>query len=55
MHPLLRDKGYRELSLWTNDMLETARAIYVKAGFRLVSEEGHRMFGPEAKRPELGA
>ncbi|RXT23917.1 MarR family transcriptional regulator [Rhizobium leguminosarum] len=43
-----RQKGYRELSLWTNDMLETARAIYVKAGFRLVSEERHRMFGPEA-------
>ncbi|MGO8462646.1 GNAT family N-acetyltransferase, partial [Rhizobium ruizarguesonis] len=43
-----RDKVYRELSLCTNDMLETARAIYVKAGFRLVSEDGHRMFGPEA-------
>ncbi|ACE91855.1 MarR family transcriptional regulator protein [Rhizobium phaseoli] len=43
-----RQKGYRELSLWTNDMLETARAIYIKAGFRLVSEERHRMFGPEA-------
>ncbi|OWV85408.1 MarR family transcriptional regulator [Rhizobium sp. R635] len=43
-----RQKGYRELSLWTNDMLETARAIYLKAGFRLVSEERHKMFGPEA-------
>ncbi|WP_163882077.1 bifunctional helix-turn-helix transcriptional regulator/GNAT family N-acetyltransferase [Rhizobium laguerreae] len=43
-----REKGYRELSLWTNDMLETARAIYVKAGFRLVSEERHCMFGPQA-------
>ncbi|MBY5339740.1 MarR family transcriptional regulator [Rhizobium leguminosarum bv. viciae] len=43
-----RQKGYRELSLWTNDMLETARAIYVKTGFRLVSKERHRMFGPEA-------
>ncbi|SCB57444.1 DNA-binding transcriptional regulator, MarR family [Rhizobium aethiopicum] len=43
-----RQKGYRELSLWTNDMLDTARAIYVKSGFRLVSEERHRMFGPEA-------
>jgi hypothetical protein len=29
-------------------MLETARVIYIKAGFRLVSEERHRMFGPEA-------
>lgn len=43
-----RQKGYRELSLWTNDMLDTARAIYLKAGFRLVAEERHRMFGPEA-------
>jgi hypothetical protein len=43
-----RSKGYRQISLWTNDFLHTARAIYQKAGFRLVSEERHRMFGPEA-------
>ncbi|MBY3594934.1 bifunctional helix-turn-helix transcriptional regulator/GNAT family N-acetyltransferase [Rhizobium bangladeshense] len=43
-----RQKGYRQLSLWTNDMLDTARAIYIKAGFELVSEERHSMFGPEA-------
>lgn len=43
-----RRKGYRQISLWTNDFLHTARAIYQKAGFRLVSEERHRMFGPEA-------
>lgn len=42
-----RDAGYRQLSLWTNDILDAARAIYIKAGFRLVSEEKHRMFGPE--------
>jgi len=42
-----RTKGYRQISLWTNDVLHPARAIYVKAGFRLVSEERHRMFGPE--------
>jgi DNA-binding MarR family transcriptional regulator/GNAT superfamily N-acetyltransferase len=40
-------KGYRQLSLWTNDILDVARKIYVKSGFRLVSEERHRMFGPE--------
>jgi len=40
-------KGYRQISLWTNDVLHPARAIYMKAGFRLVSEERHRMFGPE--------
>ena len=42
-----RNTGYRQLSLWTNDILDTARGIYVQAGFRLVSEEKHRMFGPE--------
>ncbi|CAN7322820.1 bifunctional helix-turn-helix transcriptional regulator/GNAT family N-acetyltransferase [Rhizobium rhizogenes] len=42
-----RDASYRQLSLWTNDILDAARAIYIKAGFRLVSEEKHRMFGPE--------
>ncbi|MDM9644568.1 helix-turn-helix domain-containing GNAT family N-acetyltransferase [Rhizobium sp. S163] len=42
-----RAKGYRQISLWTNDVLSAARSIYVKAGFQLVSEEKHRMFGPE--------
>ena len=42
-----RDAGYEKLSLWTNDILDTARAIYIKAGFTLVAEEKHRMFGPE--------
>ncbi|MDL2409251.1 GNAT family N-acetyltransferase [Rhizobium calliandrae] len=42
-----RSAGYRQLSLWTNDILDTARGIYLQAGFRLVSEEKHRMFGPE--------
>ncbi|WP_454849823.1 bifunctional helix-turn-helix transcriptional regulator/GNAT family N-acetyltransferase [Rhizobium binxianense] len=42
-----KEKGYRQVSLWTNDILAAARAIYVRAGFRLVSEERHAMFGPE--------
>ncbi len=41
------DTGYRKLSLWTNDMLHAAIRIYQKAGFKLVSEERHNMFGPE--------
>jgi DNA-binding MarR family transcriptional regulator/ribosomal protein S18 acetylase RimI-like enzyme len=40
-------KRYRQISLWTNDILHAARSIYVKTGFRLVSEEKHRMFGPQ--------
>jgi DNA-binding MarR family transcriptional regulator/N-acetylglutamate synthase-like GNAT family acetyltransferase len=40
-----RDLGYRELTLWTNDILVAARAIYQAAGFRLVSEEPHHSFG----------
>jgi len=42
-----RAKNYRQISLWTNDVLHSARAIYVKAGLRLVSEERHSMFGTE--------
>lgn len=42
-----RDAGYKKLSLWTNDILDAARAIYIRAGFKLVAEERHRMFGPE--------
>jgi DNA-binding MarR family transcriptional regulator/N-acetylglutamate synthase-like GNAT family acetyltransferase len=40
-----RQRGYRRLVLWTNDILHAARHIYVKAGFRLIKEERHQSFG----------
>ena len=40
-----RAKGYRKLMLWTNDILVSARKIYIAAGFRLIKEEKHDSFG----------
>jgi N-acetylglutamate synthase-like GNAT family acetyltransferase len=40
-----RELGYRELTLWTNDILVAARHIYQAAGFRLISEAPHHSFG----------
>jgi len=42
-----RDSGYRKLVLWTNDILLSARRIYLAAGFTLVREEAHHSFGKE--------
>jgi GNAT superfamily N-acetyltransferase len=42
-----REKGYRKLTLWTNDCLVSARRIYQAAGFQLVREEPHRSFGKD--------
>jgi DNA-binding MarR family transcriptional regulator/GNAT superfamily N-acetyltransferase len=42
-----RDRGYRKLALWTNDILVAARRIYLAAGFELVEEERHHSFGKD--------
>jgi DNA-binding MarR family transcriptional regulator/GNAT superfamily N-acetyltransferase len=40
-----RRAGYEQMVLWTNDVLEDARRIYERAGFRLIKEEKHHSFG----------
>ncbi|MEG3628748.1 bifunctional helix-turn-helix transcriptional regulator/GNAT family N-acetyltransferase [Streptomyces poriticola] len=40
-----RDAGYRALVLWTNDVLTTARHLYVRHGFTLTAEQPHHSFG----------
>lgn len=42
-----RNKGYRRMILWTNDVLVSARRIYESAGFQLTSEEHHHSFGKD--------
>lgn len=42
-----RARGYRKLSLWTNDVLVSARRIYQAAGFTLVAQNAHRSFGKD--------
>ena len=40
-----RSAGYHTIMLWTNDVLASARRIYVAAGFVLVTEEQHDSYG----------
>jgi len=42
-----RGKGYNTLTLWTNDVLVSARRIYEAAGFKLVRQERHHSFGKD--------
>jgi DNA-binding MarR family transcriptional regulator/GNAT superfamily N-acetyltransferase len=40
-----RRASYREIVLWTNDVLHAARRIYQRAGFQLAGSEPHHSFG----------
>jgi DNA-binding MarR family transcriptional regulator/GNAT superfamily N-acetyltransferase len=40
-----REKGYKEMTLWTQSILVAARGIYQATGFRCVKQEPHHSFG----------
>ncbi len=42
-----RAAGYRTLTLWTNSVLESARRLYRREGYRRVREEPHHSFGED--------
>ncbi|MGW1721085.1 bifunctional helix-turn-helix transcriptional regulator/GNAT family N-acetyltransferase [Streptomyces sp. NPDC002156] len=42
-----REVGYRDLVLWTNDVLTAARHVYQRHGFVLTTEKPHRSFGKD--------
>lgn len=42
-----RELGYRKLTLWTNDVLTSARKIYQAMGFTIVKQEDHHSFGKD--------
>ncbi|UPK94730.1 hypothetical protein LCI18_005665 [Fusarium solani-melongenae] len=40
-----KEAGYTRINLWTQSMLEGARRLYAKAGFKLVEKEDHDSWG----------
>jgi DNA-binding MarR family transcriptional regulator/GNAT superfamily N-acetyltransferase len=41
-----RSVGYSRITLWTHSILESARRIYTRQGFRLTESSTHNTFGP---------
>jgi GNAT superfamily N-acetyltransferase len=42
-----RNAGYKGITLWTNDVLRSARRIYEANGFKLMDEAPHHSFGKD--------
>jgi GNAT superfamily N-acetyltransferase len=42
-----RTAGYSRMTLWTNDVLVAARALYVRQGFTMIAAEPYRAFGKD--------
>jgi len=47
-----RDRGYRDLRLWTHESHEAACALYVRAGFELTKSFPTRSFGVDLVEQE---
>jgi len=42
-----RQAGYQKTVLWTNSVLDAARRIYERAGFKLLDEQPHHSYGQD--------